>query len=100
MLWLEYICFWLGDKLEDIPFSSLFSSLYSVKSQRVAPILGDMVDFFTCRAMVCVAALLLLMIDYGGGKFDDNQSFSKDCRQIFYGIEGNIVSFHHSAHPQ
>lgn len=64
--WLEDILLWLEDRLEDIPFSSLSSSLYSVKSQRVAPILGDMVDFFTCRAIVCVAALLLLMIDYGG----------------------------------
>ena len=66
LLWLEYIWLWLEDRLEDIPFSSLSSSLYCVYSQSVAPILEDMVDFFTCRAIVCVAALLLLMIDYGG----------------------------------
>ena len=37
---------WLEDRLEDIPFSSLSSSLYCVYSQRVAPILEDMADFF------------------------------------------------------
>lgn len=54
LLWLEDICFWLGDKLEDIQLSSLSSSLYSVKNQRVAPILEDMADFFACRVIVCV----------------------------------------------
>lgn len=44
--WLEDILLWLEDRLEDIQFSSLSSSLYSVKSQRVAPILEDMADFF------------------------------------------------------
>ena len=43
---------WLEDRLEDIPLSSLSSSLYCVKSQRVAPILGDMADFFACRVIM------------------------------------------------
>lgn len=52
--WLEDILLWLEDRLEDIQFSSLSSSLYSVKSQRVAPILEDMADSFACRVIVCV----------------------------------------------
>ena len=49
---------WLGDRLEDIPFSSLSSSLYCVKSQRVAPILEDMADFFVCRVIMHETASL------------------------------------------
>ena len=65
LLWLEYIWLWLEDRLEDIPFSSLSSSLYSVKSQRVAPILGDMADFFAYRVIMHETASLLLKTDYG-----------------------------------
>lgn len=57
--WLEDILLWLEDRLEDIQFSSLSSSLYSVKSQRVAPILGDMADFFAYRVIMHVTASLL-----------------------------------------
>ena len=46
--------FWLEDRLEDIPLSSLSSNLYCVYSQSVAPILGDMADFFAYRVIVCV----------------------------------------------
>ena len=58
MLWLEDILLWLEDRLEDIPFSSLSSSLYCVKSQRVVPILGDMADFFVCRVIMHETASL------------------------------------------
>ena len=50
--------FWLEDKLEDIPFSSLSSSLYCVHSQSVAPILEDMADFFVYRVLMHVTASL------------------------------------------
>ena len=59
MLWLEDILLWLEDRLEDIPFSSLSSSLYCVHSQSVAPILEDMADFFACRVIMHVIASLL-----------------------------------------
>ena len=49
---------WLEDRLEDIPFSSLSSSLYCVHSQSVAPILGDMADFFACRVIMYVTVSL------------------------------------------
>ena len=53
---------WLEDRLEDISLSSLSSSLYCVKSQRVAPILGDMADFFAYRVIMHVTASLLFDI--------------------------------------
>ena len=48
-----------------ILFTSLSSSLYCVKSQRIAPILGDMADFFAYRVIMRITAPLLLMIDLG-----------------------------------
>lgn len=36
--------------------------------------------------------------DRFGVELDDYKLFSKDCRQKTYGIEGNLVSFHHSVH--
>lgn len=57
--WLEDILLWLEDRLEDIPFSSLSSSLYCVKSQRVVPILEDMADFFAYRVIMHETASLL-----------------------------------------
>ena len=56
--WLEYILFWLEDRLGDIPFSSLSSSLYRVRCHRVAPILEDMADFFAYRVIMHVTASL------------------------------------------
>ena len=50
---------YLEDRLEDIPFSSLSSSLYCGRCQRVAPILGDMADFFVYRVIMHVTASLL-----------------------------------------
>ena len=49
---------YLEDRLGDTPFRSLSSSLYCARCQRVAPILGNMADFFAYRVIICITTSL------------------------------------------
>lgn len=48
----------LGDRLEDIAFSKISSSLYCAYNKNITAFLEDMEDFFTYMTFICCRSFL------------------------------------------